>query len=266
MKKNKIIDVKYISEIKIKLKIEENDIDSNIYFLDNTNRDDFYENGKRVKHVHDNLPELNTSTTKLFINDHEEIFSKFFIPEITGIYNIKLTFNKKITNCKYMFYDCKKIIDIDLSLFDSKNVKYMRSMFEGCKNLTNINLSSFNTQKARDMSYMFFCCGNLKKIDLSSFNTKNVYNMAYMFDGCNSLTNIDLSFFNTINVINMVMMFAWCTNLVNIDLSFFNTKKLKKFTQMFYRCKKLNMKISRKSYLKIKQKEIIDSHFSIIEI
>ena len=39
----------------------------------------------------------------------------------------------------------------------------MIEMFRGCISLTNINLSNFNTQNVKDMSDMFRRCNSLKK-------------------------------------------------------------------------------------------------------
>ena len=50
-------------------------------------------------------------------------------------------------------------------------------MFYGCKNLKELNLSNFNTDNVRDMEEMFSACKNLKYLDLSKFNTKNVLYM-----------------------------------------------------------------------------------------
>ena len=60
-------------------------------------------------------------------------------------------------------------------------------MFDGCSSLKSIDLSSFNTTNVKDMSSMFWKCSSLKSLDLSSFNTTNVNNMLGMFYGCSSL-------------------------------------------------------------------------------
>ena len=60
-------------------------------------------------------------------------------------------------------------------------------MFAGCSSLRSIDLSSFNTTDVKDMSRMFLGCSILQSIDLSSFNTTNVEDMSDMFWGCSSL-------------------------------------------------------------------------------
>ena len=63
----------------------------------------------------------------------------------------------------------------------------MSDMFWGCSSLTNINLSNFNTQNVKNMSSMFSRCNSLTNINLSNFNIQNVTDMSYMFYQCNSL-------------------------------------------------------------------------------
>ena len=46
---------------------------------------------------------------------------------------------------KSMFYNCKSLISLDLSKFNTKNIKSMKSMFYNCKSLISLDLSKFNT-------------------------------------------------------------------------------------------------------------------------
>ena len=68
---------------------------------------------------------------------------------------------------------------IDLSSFDTSNVKNMTSMFEG-SGVTTLNLSYFDTSKVTDMSAMFMRSA-AQVLDLSSFDTSNVTDMVGMF-------------------------------------------------------------------------------------
>ena len=242
---------KKISENKIKLiiTITEEDINQKIYFLSE-------------KYLND----LNDSNIDLFINEKKYKFNKYFIPEKEGIYTIIIKLNKNIIkDCSNLFKSCKKITNIDLSSFDSKDVINMEFMFSGCYNVTNINLSNFNTEnvinmgdlfnhcenlknidlssfdtrKVTNMKNMFFHCINLETINISSFNTKNVTSMYGFFMECKKLKNIDVSSFDTKNVTNMEWMFSDCESLLNIDVSSFNTIKVTNMREMFYGCRNL---------------------------
>ena len=228
------------NEIKLKLNIRKEDVNTKIYFLDNTDEEVYLaKKGQREEHHHDFLKELNESNVELYINNKKYNYQKYFIPEKQGIYEILLIFNIMMTDCSYMFYKCYSLTNIDLSSFNTQNVNNMNGMFSCCYNLTNINLSCFNTKNVTDMSDMFSGCSNLTNINLSSFNTQNVKIMSGMFFGCSNLTNINLSSFNTQNVINMENMFYSCSNLKNIVLTSFKTQNVKTMFGMFYNCSSL---------------------------
>jgi len=219
------INKKKANEIIISLKIEENDINKNINFINNI----YYNSNIEVKN----------KKIELFINNKEYKFQKYFKPNKIGIYQIKLKFNFVIEDCSKMFYKCNNITTIDLSFFDSSNVKNASYMFSHCNNLLYINLSKFETINIKNMGYMFSHCSNLINIDMSSFNTESLDNISSMFYNCCNLTNLDISNFNTSKVIDMSYTFYNCKNLVQIDLSNFDTNNVIDMSYMFSRCKKL---------------------------
>ena len=50
-----------------------------------------------------------------------------------------------ITNCEFMFFKYDKIIEIDLSNFNSSQVTTMYDTFALCKSLTSLKLSNLDT-------------------------------------------------------------------------------------------------------------------------
>ena len=224
------------NEILLTLKVEEEDINKKIYFLDNT---DYVDKETNQKHSHYNLKELNEKNVKIYIDEKEYKYSKFFKPKGEGIYKIKIKFDIRMTNCSCMFYNCNNLRSIDLSSFETNYVSNMTCMFSNCNKLREINLSFFNTQNVTNMSAMFSDCNKLKDIDLSSFNTEKVTNMSAMFSNCDKLKDIDLEFFNTKNVINMNAMFADCKSIKDIGLSSFNTENVEDMSSMFLGCESL---------------------------
>ena len=158
-----------------------------------------------------------------------------------------LNFNtKNVTNMSYMFYFCNLIPKLDLSRFYTKNVTHMNFMFGGCSSVRSIDISKFNTGKIINMRGIFWNCNSLINLDLSSFNTQNVVDMSSMFNGCKLLKNLDLSNFDTKNVINMNSMFDGCEYLTDLNLSNFNTEKVENMSCMFFNCIKLeNLDLSK---------------------
>ena len=235
--------------ITMTVKIGKNDINREIYFLDNSNASyNFHGNGEYEQHHHDFLKELNETNVELYINNKLHKYKKYFIPEKEGIYNILLKFNTILTDCTFMFSGCYNLINIDLSSFDTKNVSDMKFMFYNSYNLKNINLSSFNTQNVKNMKSMFSYCKNLRNIDLTSFDTKNVENMDCMFECCENVVNFDLSSFDMLNVRTMKYMFEFCYNLREIDLSYFIIKNVNTYNIFQYDHSLKEIKINPNSY------------------
>ena len=238
---------KNINEIDIKINILNNQVNKEIYFLDNSKIKP--ENSYQLKPYHRYLKELNKNNIELFINGiKEEEYKKYFIPKKEGIYNIKLKFHISIKDCSHMFDHCFNyggLISLDLSNFDTKNVTNMGYMFYECDDLKNIDLSSLNTRNVINMNRMFAGCHFLTKLNVLSFDTKNVINMECMFAGCFGLQDINLSSFDTKNVTNMSMMFSECTSLKKLDLSSFDTQKVTNMAGMFGGCNNLeNLNLS----------------------
>ena len=229
------------SKINLTVKINKEDINKDIYFLDNS-QGFFSENRYIPEHSH--LKEINEKNTTLYINEKPYDFKKFFRPIKEGDYTIQIIFHSLINDCSHMFYNCHNITDINLSSFDSQNITNMESMFYGCNNLRNINNFNFNTENVTNMKNMFFGCSNLQSIDLSSFNTENVTNMEGMFAYCCNLKDIDLSKFNINKAQNhLSCMFYYCCNLEKINLTSFNS-----IEGIFFKCSKLKQISIKKEY------------------
>ena len=240
------------NEIIITINIDKEQINKEIYFLDKPEKE-------KKNNLNEHLSELNESNVKIFINDEEYKYCKYFVPKKEGTFIIKLVFGIEMKDCSYMFNECVYIDKIDLSSFNSKNVtdmsfmfyncchlkninftKFqtqnvtnMSKMFYGCKFLINLNLIYFDTKNVIDMSYMFGFCENLISLDLSSFDTNKVTNMEGLFILCHNLNFLDVSSFDTENVVNMKYMFCLLDNLRKLDLSSFNTEKVTNMSQMF---------------------------------
>ena len=80
----------------MKIKINNEDINKDIYFLDNT---DGFEDNEGIKHYHDNLKELNESNTELYINNKKYRYKTYFLPEKEGIYDIQINIKILMKSC-----------------------------------------------------------------------------------------------------------------------------------------------------------------------
>ena len=135
-----------------------------------------------------------------------------------GTYTIKITFKNKLTSCQNLFYDCRNIIEIDISNFDCSQVLSCNSMFRECSNLKKINLGKLDFSLVTDFTSMFESCTNLIDLDVSNFNTKNATCFLDMFYNLKNLEKINVSNFNTSKCKTMYEMFDGCKKLTEIDM------------------------------------------------
>ena len=240
--------------------IKQEDINKDIRIINS------FENAKREWKWDDKDDDWNYLNEKE-IKDNIEIkidgkiikFSYYYKFNKEGKYIIEYSFKNNLTKTCYMFYDCKSLINLNLSNFNTQNVINMSYMFYGCNSITIFKFSNFkaeyaididgkfypyslvarfNTTNVIDMSCMFCGCISLINLDLSDFNTQNVKFMNGMFNNCNSLKNLEISNFNTQNVCDMNNMFSICTSLNNLNLNF-NTQNVYNMNSMFSYCESL---------------------------
>ena len=94
-----------------------------------------------------------------------------------------------------LFYGCSSLKKIDLSNFNTYNVKDMLRLFEGCSSLISLDLSSFtnNSFNNLNVAFMFKDCKSLLNVDLSNLNVENInYGLYSMFEGYQSALFINM--------------------------------------------------------------------------
>ena len=104
------------------------------------------------------------------INDKKIKFNYKYKSNEKGNIQVKFIFNKLLTSTFYMFNECSSLQSIDLSSFNTTNVKDMNHMLSYCSSLQSINLSSFNTTNVKNMNEMFMSCSSLKKENVKISN------------------------------------------------------------------------------------------------
>lgn len=143
-------------------------------------------------------------------------------------------------NAAWLFAGFSNMRSVDFGTnVDTSAVADMSHMFACCKRLTELDLSMFDTSKAENMDCLFYCCSALEQLNLTGFDTSNVSNMRKLFAYCSSLPRIDVSSFDTSRVRDMSFMFYWCDSLTQLDLTGFDTPRLENINSMFYHCEKL---------------------------
>ena len=242
--KVKEINMNINNNLILMLQINLEDINKDIYFLDNF----AYKDDKADKKERGFMKEIQKIKNKIKLNitypdnkkEENLAFNNKFKPKYEGIYLIEIEIPEKITDCSYIFYGCTNLIDADLSNFDFSDVLNINDMFNYCINIKKIKFPQKNIENIINMSYMFNYCKNLSKIELSNFNTEKVVSMAGMFQHCEQLKDANLSNFNAKNVTQFSCMFNNCYNLTKISFpKNFNAEKVMFMAWMFYGCEKL---------------------------
>ncbi len=129
------------------------------------------------------------------------------------------------------FSNCRELTDyIGMEYLNTSRMTHMRGMFEDCYVLKQLDLSHFETSNVRDMSLMFSCCG-VKNIDISNFDVSSLNNLECMFYG-SMIENINLGSFSIPEGANASRMFCACSSLKHLDLSNCNIGEEAKTTNM----------------------------------
>ena len=163
---------------------------------------------------------LYTSQCNIFINnEHQNELSieyPFNSNDNDDINTVRITWESKMDTTIGMFTGCNKIIEIDLSKFDTSDVGIMTGMFSSCSSLTSINLSNIKTSKVTSMASMFAGCSQLISLDLSDFDTSKINDMSNMFSGCTKLEYINFKSLQFNEGVTALLAFASTTNKLTI--------------------------------------------------
>ena len=89
----------------------------------------------------DDITEIDINAPIAIIGSAQMLF--FRLTNLNTINGLDKLDTSKVTSMLRMFFDCKKIVSLDLSSFDTTNVTSFNIMFSNDPNLTSVDLSSF---------------------------------------------------------------------------------------------------------------------------
>ena len=121
-------------------------------------------------------PQLNHYRDKIYINgEYVEIndIGESMIKFDPGTYIVEIKDIDDITNCRYMFWGCKELVNVPF--FNTKKVNVMSGMFYRCENLEEVPL--LDTSNVDLMSSVFESCYKLNKKTIEVWST--VYDFEY---------------------------------------------------------------------------------------
>ena len=191
------------------------------------------------------------------------------VESISSIIGLETWDVSSVYTMKGMFYNCRKVLELNVGGWDVSGVKDMSEMFSGCeslkkldigewqikyeygilmekmfrdcKSLTELNIGKWNISKVEKMNSMFYGCESLTNIPIENWKlTSKTRNIAYMFAHCKSLTKVPIEHWNVKSIKDMSGLFSYCTGLTEIDLSNWNLGVVPKdMHSMFFYCENL---------------------------
>ncbi|MGL9947610.1 hypothetical protein IGJ63_002742 [Enterococcus sp. DIV1375a] len=89
---------------------------------------------------------------------------------------------ENVTNMNRMFSGSRSLVSINLGTqFNTGKAKIMYSMFWNCRSLINLDVSKFDMSSATDTQWMFGNCINLQFFDARNWNIPSTANISAMF-------------------------------------------------------------------------------------
>lgn len=164
------------------------------------------------------------------------------LTEIIGLKNMNIQY---VSDMSFLFYNCKKLENIDLSKNYNDCVISLQCTFYGCNDLKKIDISGIHTDNTTNMKYTFFECTSLTKLDLNSWNISNVKYINCMFKYCTNLEEINIESWKGENIIQVSEAFNNCSKLTSINMPNFNPTNLTSMASFFLHCSSLqNLNLS----------------------
>lgn len=117
---------------------------------------------KEYNHIGKNIKEIKNIRSDLI--DASWLFSECWYAEDSSFFPYIHAGN--IDNMSYMYYNCARLKELDLSDYDTRKVKDMSHMFDTCAYLEVLKLSNFNMDLVENTDCMFMQCIKLRKLYL----------------------------------------------------------------------------------------------------
>ena len=150
---------------------------------------------------------------------------------------------------------CDKINSdrLKLSCRSGGNIKDMSQLFNRATKLVEVDISELEMRNVVSIEEMFRYCENLERLDIGNFRGDSLCNIANMFDGCTSIEYIDI---NGIDTRYMKELYKSQRKMFNINPLygvFYDCKSLKGLNvgdgfdptggyMVFYGCNNLSLK------------------------
>lgn len=148
----------------------------------------------------------------------------------------------KLDSLEMAIYGHDAIKSVDVSMWDTKNIKVFYECFSYCYSLEKIiGLENWKLDNTVNLEGLFEGCKKLKDIgDLSNWDVRKIRRMTNLFCNCEELEEIKgIEKWKTESLERLNSTFINCKKLKSIDLSNWNPKLLHYINKTFMNCTSL---------------------------
>lgn len=103
----------------------------------------------------------------------------------------KINVTSATTQMQYLFHSCYNLYRIDgIENWDVSNVSSLSNLFYDCSKLISLDISNWDVSNVTDMDSLFSGCGSLTSLDISNWDTSNVTTLNNLINGCYKLKSL----------------------------------------------------------------------------
>ena len=185
-------------------------------------------------------PEIVNGYTGVLAGEEQDVpVYAYYVPNGSN-YDVYMLSNSTIyapKDSNGLFRNMKALKSLNTDNLDFSRTETMRNMIQDCQSLVTLDVSDWDTGNVKDMAYMFLSCYKLESINgLNNWDVSSVSDMTQTFAFCKVLPELDVSGWDVSNVTSMVGTFGQCFKLKTVNTTGWKPLSVTTTQNMFYNC------------------------------
>ena len=185
-------------------------------------------------------PEIVNGYTGVLAGEEQDVpVYAYYVPNGSN-YDVYMLSNSTIyapKDSNGLFRNMKALKSLNTDNLDFSRTETMRNMIQDCQSLVTLDVSDWDTGNVKDMAYMFLNGYKLESINgLNNWDVSSVTDMTQTFAFCKVLPELDVSGWDVSNVTSMVGTFGQCFALKTVNTTGWKPLNVTTTQNMFYNC------------------------------
>ena len=185
-------------------------------------------------------PEIVNGYTGVLAGEEQDVpVYAYYVPNGSN-YDVYMLSNSTIyapKDSNGLFRNMKALKSLNTDNLDFSRTETMRNMVRDCQSLVTLDVSDWDTGNVKDMAYMFLSCYKLESINgLNNWDVSSVTDMTQTFAFCKVLPELDVSGWDVSNVTSMMGTFGQCFALKTVNTTGWKPLSVTTTQNMFYNC------------------------------